>query len=102
MKLQARIFQYFMFGGLILMTLIGAVFYFYQADGIQKDVERNGRLAIRLLESRLHLFIRTESEHTLKISRQFIMQPAEAVRLIGSDERFESVSFVDTAGTVIA
>jgi signal transduction histidine kinase/HPt (histidine-containing phosphotransfer) domain-containing protein/ActR/RegA family two-component response regulator len=94
--------MYFMLGGLMLMTLLGSVFYFYQADRIQEDVERNGRLAIRLLESRLRLLIDTESYHTLKISNQFIKQPDEAVRVLGSDERFESVSFVDTTGTVIA
>jgi signal transduction histidine kinase/CheY-like chemotaxis protein/HPt (histidine-containing phosphotransfer) domain-containing protein len=94
--------MYFMLGGLMLMTLLGSVFYFYQADRIQEDVERNGRLAIQLLESRLRLLIDTESYHTLKISSQFIKRPDEAVRVLGSDERFESVSFVDTTGTVIA
>jgi signal transduction histidine kinase/HPt (histidine-containing phosphotransfer) domain-containing protein/ActR/RegA family two-component response regulator len=102
MKLRTRIFLYFMLGSLSLMVLIGSAFYFYQADRIQEEVERNGRLAIRLLESRLRLFIRTESDHTLKISRHFITQPDEAVRLIGSDDRFESVSFISPSGRVLA
>ena len=102
MKLKTRIFLYFMLGGLTLMTLIGSAFYVYQSERIKSDVETNGRLAIQLLDSRLRLFIRTESDHTRKISYHFFMQPDEAVRLLGSDERFESVSFIDSTGTVIA
>ena len=102
MRLKTRIFLYFVLGGLTLMTLIGSAFYVYQSERIKSDVETNGRLAIQLLESRLRLFIRTESDHTRKISYYFITQPEEAVQLLGSDERFESVSFIDSAGTVIA